>query len=64
MASLTEITKTISRVRRVMPRNDDVMLLCQELERLLTTPATNKPKFDRKVYQRELMRKRRAKGLA
>ncbi len=47
-----------------MPRNDDVMLVCQELERLLVHPATDKPKFDRKTYQRELMRKRRAAGLA
>jgi uridine kinase len=64
MSDLTEIMKTISRVRRAMPRNGDVMLLCQELERLLVHPETNKPKFDRKTYQRELMRKRRAAGLA
>lgn len=30
-----EIIQTISRVRRAMPRNSDVMELCDELERLL-----------------------------
>lgn len=82
-----ELTKTIARVRRAMPRNADVMSLCDALEARLATVEkvepertiggvpvsaarviakairnrTDKPKFDRNAYQRELMRKRRAK---
>lgn len=62
MTDLTEALKVISRVRRAMPRNEDVMMLCQELERLIVNPATKKPKFDRTTYQRDLMRKRRAEA--
>lgn len=58
-----ELISAISRIRRVMPRNVDVMLICDELEKRIITVLPNgdiKPKFDRVTYQRELMRKRRA----
>jgi hypothetical protein len=57
----SEVLLAIARVRRAMPRNPDVMLVCSELEaRLVTVTATEiKPKFDRNAYQREYMRKRR-----
>jgi hypothetical protein len=67
-----ELLKTISRLRRAMPRNEDVMALCDALEaRLLKSDEPtikaddeaapiNRPKFDKTAYQREYMRKRRA----
>lgn len=58
VTDLTEITKAIARHRRAMPRNEDAMLICNELERRLAK-ADDRP-FDRTAYQRELMRKRRA----
>lgn len=72
--TLTELTQTIARVRRAMPRNADVMAICEALEAHLkpaveitaglpATPAEKAP-FDKKTYQRELMRKRRAQKKA
>ncbi len=59
-----ELLATIARVRRAMPRNEDVMAICEAAEKsLIVQPAEKKP-FDKKVYQRELMRKRRAEGKA
>jgi hypothetical protein len=46
-----------------MPRNKDVMDICDTAERsavTITPDGKVKPKFDRTAYQRELMRKRRA----
>jgi hypothetical protein len=51
-----------------MPRNGDVMSICEALENRLTHPGrplkskyrTPDGKFDRTAYQRELMRQRRA----
>ena len=60
-----EIISAISRIRRMMPRNAEAMLICDELERRLVTvtkDGTAKPKFDRVAYQRDLMRKRRAEA--
>lgn len=62
MSDLTDITKAIARVRRAMPRNEDVGLICGELETRLQ--AAPEGKFDKRAYQRELMRKRRAEGKA
>lgn len=66
MAGLTrtELLQTIARVRRAMPRNADVMMICDAAE--LPEPAATvlAPKFDKTAYQRELMRKRRAAGKA
>ena len=53
-----ELVAAIARVRRAMPRN--VMLICDAAEKAVTV----KPRFDKKTYQRELMRKRRAAGKA
>lgn len=70
MTDLTEITKAIGRHRRAMPRNEDALLICRELELRLQAPGVLKAatpkkeeataKFDKTAYQRELMRKRRA----
>lgn len=58
----------IARVRRAMPRNGDVMLVCDVAERALVKPVAvaaeaPKPKVagkaDRKAYMRDYMRKRR-----
>ena len=101
-----ELLTTIARVRRAMPRNADVMAICEALENAIVkrradmvvdqVMAPNKsvplieglrkggrnpppgpdferpappapiphlgPGFDKKAYQRELMRKRRAKA--
>lgn len=55
---MEEIIQTIARVRRAMPRNGDVMMVCSELERRLVTVTAEglKPKFDRNAYQKEYMR--------
>ena len=51
----------IARVRRAMPRNADVMAICDECERLARAlrEAGSKPKIDRRTYMREYMRARR-----
>lgn len=56
------VDQAISRVRRAMPRNADVMLICDDWERLgaALRAATAGPKVDRRTYMREFMRKRRA----
>ena len=67
MTTLTaiEIQPVIARVRRAMPRNADVMAVCDFAADLASRPVElAKPKFDKRAYQRELMRKRRAKGKA
>jgi hypothetical protein len=70
MSSLTpiEVTKLIERVRRAT-RNADVMAVCDALESLIQKPVAEivnerQATFDRKAYQRDLMRKRRAEGKA
>ena len=68
MILTADIQAALGRVRRAMPRNQDVMLICDALaERLALVgrPLKSKyrtpdGKFDRVSYQRELMRKRRA----
>jgi hypothetical protein len=50
-----------------MPRNMDVMAICEAAERTDLVPPASEvpaPKFDKRTYQRELMRKRRAEGKA
>ena len=56
----------IASVRRAMPRNVDVMALCDALEGLLARPMEPvvRPRFDKVAYQRELMRRRRAAARA
>ena len=67
MDDLTAIQATIDRVRRAMPRNLDVMVLCNFAEGALRRPAPDREvsgKFDKRSYQRELMRRRRKEGKA
>ena len=55
-----EILKLIARIRRAMPRNTDVMDLCDWAEKRASDPKPEK--FDRRSYMREYMRKLRAEG--
>jgi hypothetical protein len=59
-----ELLAIIAKVRRAMPRNADVMIVCDAAEQFVVKIVASqlKPRFDRKTYQRELMRKRRAEG--
>ena len=52
--------QVIGRLRRAQPRNADTMAVCDALEKMLQT-AAGKAKFDKTTYQREYMRKWRAK---
>ena len=69
----------IGRVRRAMPRNAEVMVLCDELERRVVTPVVtptevvtsnqpcnqrNQPKRDRAAYMRSYRASRREEGRA
>ena len=65
-----ELRAVIERLRR-STRNADVLDICDALESRLATEAldpqsnqpldkANKPPFDKRTYQRDLMRKRRA----
>ena len=75
MLTPTELFQAISRVRRAMPRNSDVMAICDAAEATKPPPPNpgyppsgtvlvkgfvTGPKFNKKAYQRDLMRKRRA----
>jgi len=60
-----ELVQAVARLRRNFPRNADVLLVCEALERgeqpaapIVLTSET----FDRRAYQRDYMRKRRAKA--
>lgn len=79
MDTNNQFLSAIGRVRRAMPRNPDVMLICDTAEKLFrasfsTPPLAQLPdgdirgpqakRFDKKAYQRELMRKRRKEGKA
>jgi hypothetical protein len=54
------LMQVIGRLRRAQPRNADTMAVCDALEKMLQT-AAGKAKFDKTTYQREYMRKWRAK---
>jgi len=63
-----ELLATIGRLRRTMLRNGDVLEVCGALEKLLTQASSPAPKtttigpgFDRTSYQRDYMRRYRAK---
>jgi hypothetical protein len=69
MQSNADDLATVARVRRAMPRNSDVMRICEIAEEAITvrrivqaTELVAVTKFDKKAYQREYMRKRRAKA--
>ncbi len=68
-----EIMSTIAKVRRTMPRNSEVMSICDELEKRIITPAVKadpvngsskkpKKKFDKTAYMRTYMRELRAEA--
>lgn len=59
-----DLLMVIGRVRR-STRSPDIILICDELEKRLVTvmsDGTVKAKFDKVAYQREYMKKWRAKG--
>jgi hypothetical protein len=70
MTDASTIIQIIDRLRRAQPRNQDTMVVCDELERLLhrqdsggrlstSTPAVTAVscgRFDRVAYQREYMK--------
>ena len=53
---MTDIPEIIAQVRRDMPNVRAVMVICDELERLMA----DRPKRDRKEYMRGYMREYRA----
>ena len=67
-----ELSQTIGRLRRAQPRNPDTMAVCDALEAKLVKveprapievvrkPPDSRPGFNKKTYQRDLMRSRRA----
>ena len=72
---MDDIRQAIDRLRRSQPRNPDTMAVCDKLLELISQPIApaclpetlaaippsgGRPPFDRKTYQRELMRRRRA----
>jgi hypothetical protein len=62
--SNTEIAQAIARVRRAMPRNVDVMAVCDAAEAAITQAATQPTREGGPTNdpnQRDLMRRRRAK---
>jgi hypothetical protein len=54
MAS-NELLSTIARVRRAMPRNADVMAICDAAEHSVVK-VDGQPRFDRNAYMRGYMR--------
>ena len=65
-----ELIRIVDRLKRAQPRNQDALTVCDALLARLSMPGRIKQKraaagtFDRRAYQRELMRKRRAEGKA
>lgn len=55
---MSDTIQAIGRVRRAMPRNADVMLICDELEKLLR--AGPKPKLTRAEIQRNYRLRKKA----
>jgi hypothetical protein len=66
LETILELQTTIARVRRAMPRNADVMTLCEALEERIRHQSNPRPwrkpdgTWDRNAYMRDLMRKIRA----
>jgi hypothetical protein len=55
------ILEAIARLKRSQPRNADTILVCTALEAALYRKEAAKVKFDRNRYQRDYMRKWRAR---
>lgn len=63
MAEIGDLLSVVGRLKRAMPRHGDVLELDRLVGDLFAAKHLEKPKkgpFDKKAYQRELMRKRRA----
>jgi hypothetical protein len=57
---MSDTLQAIGRVRRAMPRNADVMLICDELEKLMRSGS--RPKLTRAQIQKNYrLRKKAAK---
>lgn len=59
--SPAELTEAIARVRRAMPRNKDVMALCDAAEDMAGKLRLNEAKLPRKEYMRIYQQERRRK---
>jgi hypothetical protein len=62
---MQDLITAVARLVREMPRNPTVIEVDQALTAALATRSnaldkSNKPRFDKQAYQRELMKKRRA----
>jgi hypothetical protein len=59
-----DIVQAIARLKRAFPRNADVLAVCDALETRQAAPIVDQAAegFDRRAYQRDYMRKRRAKA--
>ena len=61
----SQLLATIARVRRAMPRNADVMAVCDAAERgQVVRPKAPNGTFNKKTYMREYMRRKRANDRA
>lgn len=65
-----EIIQTVERVRRMMPRNGDVMRLCEWIEMTLAKPAAqvqgsdvSKPPLTRAQIQKNYRERKKAKAV-
>jgi hypothetical protein len=58
---MSDIAEAIGRVRRAMPRNQDVMLICDELDNRLRISAPIKPKLSRAEIQKNYRLRKKAK---
>ena len=60
MTDKAELLGMIGRIRRLMPRQGEVMAICEELERRLleakVEPKPDRNKFDKRTWQRGYMR--------
>lgn len=61
-----ELTALVAKLLRDMPRNPDIIALSRQFNAMLASQSNhpldkaNKAPFDKKTYQRDLMRRRRA----
>lgn len=64
---INEVLGAVARLKRAMPRNADLLLVCEAAERVVLIPKEiesgqrPKPAFDRNAYMRRYMRAWRAK---
>lgn len=58
----SEVTQTIAKLRREMPRNPTAMALCEAAEHLLAAPNAGKPLTRAEIQRNYRERKKRAKS--